>query len=439
MRASVALVLLAGCEVTGVFHCETSEQCVQRGEQGMCITGSCAFADPGCDSGWRYADSSQDDVAGSCLDRSSPAGCETWMPRHFMPCALPAPLGDLRLSSGYVYDTDHGAFLGGPKLDHASVVTAQPDGTPARVISVGSFAIDGGVRLRVIGSLPLIVASWSDIAIGGVIEVDSTLGALSGAGANPAACSTGAPQAGEPGVASRGSGGGGGGAFGGAGGKGGIADVDNQPGRQGGAGGTAVAMAMRATTVRGGCPGARGGSIGPGATAPLTAMTAASGGAGGGAIQLTARGRVALSAGAVIEAGGAGGVGGPGGEAGGGGGGSGGFIGLEGTMVTLASGSIVAANGGGGGGGASNTAPGGTGSNATANNNAAPGGNGAAGAGGGLPGAANTTLAGGSANDANSFDEAGGGGGGGGAGVIVVRGTVTMTGAQVSPPVTVDP
>lgn len=436
MRAYLALVLLAGCEVTGEFHCETSEQCVQSGAHGVCVTGSCAFADTGCDSGWRWADSAAEE-AGSCLDGDAPADCAAWTPKHFSACALPAPLGAVQLSSGYVYDTDHGEFLGGSRIDHASIVTAQPDGTPARVISASSFSIAAGVRLRVIGSLPLIIASWGDIVIAGGIEADSTFGSLVGAGANPAACGATTAKQGEAGVASKGSGGGGGGGFGGAGGAGGQADANNTPPRQGGAGGMAVAM--KAATVRGGCAGAPGGAIGPGATAPLTATLVAPGGAGGGAVQLTARGKLTLATGAFIEAGGSGGAGGPGNEAGGGGGGSGGFIGLEGAMVLLSSGSIVAANGGGGGGGAADGGAGTAGTSATANNNAAGGGNGANGASGGGAGAAGATLAGSNVDDPDKLAVAGGGGGGGGAGVIVVRGAVTMTGAQVSPAVTVDP
>ena len=439
MRRAWMLVLAlgAGCRVTGEFHCDTSDQCRDNGTTGVCIVGSCAFGDADCTSGWRYSDSAEDSVAGVCLEGAAPADCGTWKPKHFTPCALPAPLGPLRLSgSGYIYDTDRGEFIGGTPVVHTSIVLPQPDGTSARIISVASFTLDPLVRLRVIGSLPLIIASWGTIQIQGRLDASSTAADLRGAGANFAGCMAAKP--GAAGVATKGTGGGGGGGFAGAGGTGGTGDQDNDPGTVGGAGG--AALAMPTAIVHGGCPGASGGPLGPGATAPATATSASAPGVGGGAVQLTARTSITVPVGGSVEANGGGGGAGLGnGEGGGGGGGSGGFVGLEAPAITVAG--ILAANGGGGGGGGSDTVAGGVGGDGRAAAGAAVGGGNAAQCSGtGATGSASTTLAGTSINPAQTAVSCGAGGGGGGAGAISIRATTfTMTGATFSPPVTLDP
>ena len=433
----VVLALGAGCRVTGEFHCDTSDQCRNNGTTGVCIVGSCAFGDPDCTSGWRYDESAAEAVAGVCLEGAAPADCVAWQPKHFTPCALSAPLGPLRLSgSGYIYDTDRGEFIGGATVVHTSIVLPQPDGTSTRIISVASFTLDPQVRLRVIGSLPLIIASWGTIQIQGRLDVSSTAGDLRGAGANFAGCM--AAKSGASGVPTKGSGGGGGGGFGGTGGTGGTGDQDNDPGRPGGAGGPSVVMPT--AIVHGGCPGATGGPLGPGATAPATPDSTSAPGVGGGAVQLTARMSITVPLGGTVEANGGGGGGGLGnGEGGGGGGGSGGFVGLEAPTITVAG--ILAANGGGGGGGASDTVAGGFGGDGRAVISAAAGGaNAAPCAGPGATGSASTTLAGTSINPVQPAVTCGAGGGGGGAGAISIRATTfTMTGATFSPPVTLDP
>ena len=430
----VASLLGIGCRVAGEFHCETNAQCVgQGGENGACVTGSCAFGDTGCVSGWRYDESAAETIAGTCVGDTPPADCATWVPRHFAACAIPAPLGAIRISGdGYVYDTDLGEFLGGPTLPHTSIVTAQSDGTTVRIISAMGFTLDPQVRLRVIGSLPLIIASWSDLTIAGRIDAGSSIGSVLGPGANFAGCKV--PTSGEAGVATGGSGGGGGGGFAGLGGDGGAADRDNGPGRIGGTGGATIAMPT--AIVHGGCPGAAGAPIGPSAVAPLIPSSAASAGAGGGAIQLTARTKLVVSG--VVEAAGAGGGGGLGQEAGAGGGGSGGFIGLEAPMLSVTG--VVAANGGAGGAGAiSNAMPATAGGDGNASGTAAAGGNGAQCASSGAAGSAGATLTGASV-DKQALTTCGGGGGGGGAGAISIRSAApTMTGATVSPPAVIDP
>ena len=437
MRAAwFAVLALAGCRVTGHFQCEQSEQCVgQGGAVGACVSGSCAFTDSGCVSGWRYDDSADEEVAGECIGESAPANCEAWTSAYFKPCGLPMPLGDLRVSAnGYIYDTDRGVFIGGPELNHSSIAFAQEDGTVARIMSVSSFTVDPGVRIRLLGTMPLIVASWGEITMAGRIDVDSNAGGFRGPGSNSPKCAGAAT--GEPGNASGGSGGGGGGGFGAAGGTGGTADIEDT-GVAGGAGGGAAAMPAR--YVRGGCSGGPGGPIGPSAMTPLTPTTAAPGGAGGGALLLSARTKLTLSG--TIDAGGAGGIGGPGNEAGAGGGGSGGFLGLESPMVIITATGVAVANGGGGGAGASNNlTPASNGMDAGSTPAAAPGGTAvnSCGAPGGA-GGAGATPAGVSLAPQQGVP-CGGGGGGGAAGVLAVRSAgFTMTGAMVSPTPTIVP
>lgn len=431
MARFALLAFVVGCRVTGEFHCETSDQCRDEGTTGLCLTGSCAFGDTACTSGWRYGDTAAEEIAGECLDGDAPADCAAWKPKHFTPCALPAPLGAMTLAgASYIYDTDRGEFIGGPDVPHTSIVVPQANGTATRIMSVASFTLDPGLRLRVVGSLPLIIAAWGDITVNGLLDVSSASFDVPGAGAGGPGCTA---TGGGAAVATKGAGGGGGGAFAGAGGDGGDADRDHAPGVVGGVGGTAITTPT--ANVRGGCSGASGGVVGPGAVAPLSAGSAAAGGEGGGAVQLTARGKLVVGS---IHAGGAAGFGGPGQESGGGGGGSGGFIGLEGATITVTG--ILAANGGGGGAGAAAAAAAAnSGTNATVTNNAAGGGSAAQCASAGGRGAASTTLVGESATRGD-LTSCGGGGGGGGAGVISIRSTTfTMTGATFSPPVTIDP
>jgi hypothetical protein len=435
MRAAWLVMLsLTGCRVTGHFQCEQSEQCVGQGAVvGACVEGSCAFTDTGCSSGWRYDDSAADDIAGECIGADAPADCATWKSKYFQPCALPMPLGALHVSAnGYIYDSDRGVFIGGPDINHSSITFAQDDGTVARIMSVSSFTVDPGVRLRVLGTMPLIVASWGEITMAGRIEIDSNVGGFRGAGSNSSKCA--GAQSGESGVATAGSGGGGGGGFGAAGGTGGTADVDNAM-IAGGAGGGAAVMPAR--YVRGGCSGGPGGAIGPSAMPPLMPATVAPGGAGGGALLLSARTKLTLTG--SLDAGGAGGLAGPGNEAGGGGGGSGGFLGLESPMVIISATGVAVANGGGGGGAGSATAAGMNGMDAGSAPTAAPGGAGAVCGTSGGAGGAGVTPAGVSLVPQQASD-CGGGGGGGAAGVLAVHSaSFTMTGAMVSPAPTVDP
>lgn len=126
-----------------------------------------------------------------------------------------------------------------------------------RVISVDVLTIGARSTLRVIGTRPLIVASWSTIEVNGVVDASSSAITI-GAGGNPVECAGHAATAGakDPTGAS----GGGGGSFGGsgesAGGRGGggatlaggNGQANNTHGGGGGGGGTGL-IVLATTTV----------------------------------------------------------------------------------------------------------------------------------------------------------------------------------------------
>ena len=401
-RITIGLALLAGCASfpapSEEFRCERTEDCDPGRvcEQGYCVVGG--EVDAGGNSG---------------ADAAASFDCSIWTgaPRHFTPCDLPAPSGALALDGAgeYVYNTADGTLTG-------------PGGAPAvasklvaagRVISVESLAIGPSATLRVTGSQPLIVASWSTIDVRGTIDAGSSTSA--GAGTNPTECAAHAALTAED--ANDGASGGGGGGFQGAGGRGGAGDVGNP-----GAGGTAVAIPL----LLGGCAGNRGGNG--------DQQNAGAGGAGGGAVQLTARQAITISG--RLLAGGAGGAGASGSDGGGGGGGSGGMIGLEGASVAVSAGAILAANGGGGGQG-SDVAPGGSGQAGAAGLTRSDGGTGGDSGLGGI-GSGGAVLAGGLGQ--NDADHGAGGGGGGGGYIAVRSGDRRLdSAAVVSPAATIIP
>ncbi|HTR50664.1 MAG TPA: hypothetical protein VMJ10_08150 [Kofleriaceae bacterium] len=363
------------------------------------------------------------DGGGSALIDAPSAICGSWHAHHFSPCAIPAPNGPLDVTGSWQLSTDTGLVM---SLDASTVPSAPPSGAvlvqssssvEAYLISIASFTVGSTGSLRVVGTRPLIVASWSTIEIDGTIDVSSTT-TQSGAGSDPGPFCTGARQ-GQTGVATAGSGGGGGGGFGGAGGSGGTGD--NPPSALGGAGGSALATP---TTVFGGCSGAPSGLAGPGAADP-NAFSA--GGAGGGAIQLTALDSIHVSG--VINAGGAGGGGAPNDTScGGGGGGAGGFIGFDAASIAL--GGVVAANGGGGGGGAPFAGTGSPGQDGQPDAVPAMGGAASSCSEAGMVGGAGTMIDG--ASSTNPVEACGGAGGGGGVGFVLLWG-VSVPGGVISP------
>jgi hypothetical protein len=355
-------------------------------------------------------------------------------PVYFDPCMDPsATLNPLNLDMAndpmngeppYIYNTNGAGTLSDPMgnfVTHTSTVV----GTN-RILWTSSFNIASAARLRVIGDMPLVIASKSTIDIDGALSVASlfpsdTLVAREGAGTEPLACATTPAAPGES--CSHGGAGGGGGAFSGDGGKGGNAAVGRDcagAAGTGSVGGTGGGLAAIPAILRGGCAGGRGGE-GDGTD------KFGIGGPGGGAVHLTAVTTLRVTG--RIHAGGAGGRKATGNRAAGGGGGSGGMIGLEAATIEL-TGGVISANGGGGGGG-------GNGAGALDGDDALPTG---AQAEGGDPENQGTKGGdGGWVDDANGASvpgqaERGGGGGGGGAGYILTYQDSTPTlGATISP------
>ena len=263
--------------------------------------------------------------------------CPVWptTPTLFTPCSdVPVDSTNLVLSEvgTHVFNTDTG-LLESPSANVTDPTDVAIGGATALV--VGNLEVGINVRLRAVGSRPLIIVSWSDILVNGHIDVGSNAVDVpnAGAGANSSLCSV----AGDGESVNTGGGGGGGGGFGSVGGDGGDGDSGTSAG---GLKGTELTAAL---TLRGGCPGAAGGIgdeeiIGNGL-----------GGNGSGVVFLSARNSIDIVA--LVTAGGQGGLGAFDNRAGGGGGGSGGLIGFEAPQVTFGNLSSVAANGGGGGGG----------------------------------------------------------------------------------------
>jgi hypothetical protein len=384
------------------------------------VVGGCSFDTGGPPAGGANDATPTIDVAQAIdgtSDDSTPAidarFCDSWQPAHFDACAIPAPTGpaDLMESGTYTYNTDNDMLTppGGSPAAWGGVEVMQSDGPIMRLLSVDSFHLRNGSNLDVVGALPFVVASFSNIDIEGTLDVSSPKSGALGAGANPSECSD---ENGEVGDGIFYGGGGGGGGYGASGGDGGTADGGNVAG---GAKGNSISPP---TTVRGGCVGGRGG------------VSGGLGGRGGGAVQLSARLVITVAASGRIDAGGSGGRAGGIGDVGGGGGGSGGLIGLDGLTVVTVSGAIVAANGGGGGGGADGAA-GTDGGDGQLGAVAADGGGGAGNAGDGGRGGFRDTPTGAAGGGGNGFD--GGAGGGGGNGYIIIDSADVTNNATVSP------
>ncbi len=429
------------------FNCELDSDCQAEGQSnGICEANKfCSFTDFACGPNGRSYSENSGEFSNECVGARQPdAGvndaqpgpdatplCTLWQPANFQACALADPLGALDLSHAgvYTYDTDDGELRDpeGQKVPHTN---QSIDLTPqVRAISVNDFTLGANTSLQVSGTRPLLIASFGEIDIQGVIDVGAEVGD-SGvpAGQNPFACE-GVGSSGNGGNG-EGAGGGGGGGFAGAGGTGGEGNADGLSQRPGGAGGLAVPSTPM--TPRGGCDGALGGAGGSRGGAAVV------GGGGGGALQLSAMVRIRIQGDGRLDGRGAGGTGGESGEAGGGGGGgSGGWLGLDAPIIVLSDAAVVAANGGGGGGGGGRAigAPGSNGEDGNLSAASASGGNGAstaqsiASAGG--AGGAGATLAG---TTVTATPGDGAGGGGGAAGFVVVWGDLSITeGAVVSP------
>jgi hypothetical protein len=351
---------------------------------------------------------------------AEPLRCDAWMPRSglFDPCAIDDMIGAaLTLTPGsWTYHTETGQLDGPSGMSEPPHYTLmQGAGPEVEVLSIAALTVVAGADLRVVGTRPLIIASWSTIAIDGEVDVASIRDDDNenlGAGANGPACVTPENGAGGGGNA----GGGGGGGFGGHGGPGGDGNQGNN------AGGEGAASIDLPGAVVGGCAGGRGGGGGG---------QRGAGGAGGGAVLLAAVGAVTIDG--EVRAGGAGGQGARPDDGGGGGGGSGGFLGIDAPSVSLGGIARLTANGGGGGAGC-NSGDGTQGENGRPDDMRAAGGPGndcGGGADGGLGGAADNTDGG----PGEESDDSGGGGGGG-TGFIVIWTAGFQSGGIISPAAT---
>lgn len=280
------------------------------------------------------------------------------------------------------------------------------------VLAAGTIMVDA--RLRATGAKPLVLLATDSITTGATIDVGSHRGATpeTGAGADPAACTTMA------GTAPTNGGGGSGGSFAGQGGAGAVSAKAGSTGGMPGAAATSI-------TLRGGCPGQDGEGTSKG-----------TGGHGGGAVLLIATRSITL--GGDILAGGEGGDAGSMNTSGGGGGGAGGMIWFDAPTVANTGNNLILASGGAGGEGSGNNTAGLPGADATTVI-AAIGGSGGANNGGdggnGSSGAAASTGASGSAGTAPMGLPGAGGAGGGGAGLVKARTGVNL-GTRISPAMT---
>lgn len=366
---------------------------------------------------------------------AAPDVCMMWDPEHFDPCMVGGPQDPPAFdgaASPYTYDTttDGGVLRdkNGLVLATSNVVITQSDSSQVALWNLSSLTLPQNIVINIIGTKPLIIASWSTMQIDGVLdagshtdEVDAAAGIDStvqlGAGASSANCAQLAGGPGADGVSTGGSGGGGGAGFYGTGATGSIGDAGsgNTAGGSGGA-------ALTPTVIRAGCAGGASGKAGAGAVvSPATSESLANPGSGGGALVLAVRNSLAIGAMGRVLAGGGGGAGSPLGSAcGGGGGGSGGYLGLDAPTIGVTG--VVAANGGGGGGGSGFANQGNQGADGLASDARAQGGMAIPGPDcgerGGRGGAGPVISINGETN--NVVDGCGGGGGGGGAGHVLV-------------------
>jgi hypothetical protein len=427
----VAGTVVTGCKVYDPLYCDERSGCVDPARPFCDLEGEYPASEGVPRTCIPDPDGGEPDGGGPSADGgiggdAGPDICADWEPAFpFEPCDIPVDeRGSPLILAGagiYTYDTDSGelAVPGGGRMEP---VADEVDGI--RRVHAELIQIDAGTILKVRGSKPLLLASWSLIEIRGEIDLTSSKDGGNGAGANPQVCLDAQfpPGAGSNNL--NGGGGGGGGGFGGRGGQGGFGAGAIETG--GRSGGTAKG---RVEQLRGGCSGGVGGRVdtaGPGTAA----------GSGGGAIALSARVEILISG--VVHAGGGGGIGGASNQLhGGGGGGSGGMLWLDSPRVSLEASARLIAEGGGGGEGSDGDLdlPSGDGQSGTTDNNQALGGQGggSGGNGGGGSGGGNGVAG----LDGDDRKDVAGGGGGGGSGIIRVNGDLDLEpGALIRPTAT---
>ncbi|MBN8232049.1 putative metal-binding motif-containing protein [Corallococcus macrosporus] len=362
-----------------------------------------------------------------------------YTPANFDPNAIPGgQIGELRTTGAVVFDTDTRTWTpsaAGPNVENLTIRTVTQAGGAPEALLIPVRALVLGGELRIVGSRPVILAVYGDVALNHDILASGRIvnGApVPGAGGTQQ-CGT---STGKNGTFSGGEGGGGGGAGGATAGAIGGRGYDNGA-TQGDAG---AQQASVITPLLGGCAGGSGAGMG-GTSGGL-------GGAGGGALQLSVARTLTL--GKALSVSGSGGLGGqatvsPAQAAGGGGGGSGGRMVLEAFQINLSTGARLTANGGGGGqgggagsGSASNGANGTSGSE-TSGSSASGGTGGSTSGGAGGSGGTSSNPTSGENGTAIILAEGAGGGGGGAAGSIYlrsIRSCAVNAAAVVSPPAT---
>ena len=280
------------------------------------------------------------------------APCDPWGERLFFePCedsrfAPPETVAPVMIVADATYDTENDTFIAGtaPMVSHR--FTAMVGGRMARVWLTEEFVLGEGITLRVVGSLPLLIAARLHVRITGRLDFDSIytydvnlaqVDVLPGAGQSRPKCADVATLTGESNTS--GGAGGAGASFISAGSTSGGSD-------RGGTAAVSPAAVIPPSSDMFFAGGCRGGSGGAG-----NGGDPGEGGFGGGAVMISSIGPLQIAAAGEVFASGSGGYGQTSsGRNGAGGGGSGGMIVLEGPDVTVDG--TVAANGGGGGGGA---------------------------------------------------------------------------------------
>ncbi len=435
--ACALLASLWGCSPFGggAFRCETDADCAGGPSAGRCETavGFCSFEDSSCQSGYRYGTSSGGQ-SGVCVGDEMPIIDAPPNPDDGDVGDM-SPMIDARTCFGTPHEICLTTLPTGPRTLPATIntdtdcdqVETPSGGVPLCVVSGTAITID---NTRAEGSRPLVIVATETIDITGNLDVSSKRVGNAGAGANAAGCNAATMGENDGGGAA----GGGGGGFGASGGTAGFGDNNDNGGAAGKATGGVGGMMSVGAFIRGGCKGANGGSTNGGNNGSDNGTNFGAGSNGGGAVYLIAVTSITVQTTGTISASGGGGDGGNETSGGGGGGGSGGLIGFDAPTITVMG--RVAANGGGGGGGGGNS-DGGNGADgfqpgAQPNwNQRADGGasgqqaNSAGGRGG---------TTGNLAGEGSNNSDGGSGGGGGGVGLIWVHGT--LTGTQVSPPIT---
>ncbi|HEX3764759.1 MAG TPA: hypothetical protein VHW23_38955 [Kofleriaceae bacterium] len=415
----VAVVLVTGCGGNAEYRCDSPGRSCGAGTCEL-TTGFCSVPDSNCPSGRRYDGTLAGDLSGQCVGGGTPpsdggvdVGIDTPPPDAPLFCYGTAPISICFAAAPTGPQTYSGTIdTGSSPMCATNVVSG---GTGLCVLA-GSTITFGG-RLRATGTKPLVLLATDSINVNATIDVGSHRGMTpdSGAGSDPAVCSTMAGTAPTVG------GGGAGGSFVAPGGAGGVSALNNSTG---GTPGTVVSLTNLA--LRGGCPGQDGDGLGKG-----------TGGHAGGAVLMIAS---TIMIQGDILAGGEGGDAASMNSSGGGGGGAGGTIWLDAPTVTNPLNNLVIANGGAGGEGSGMTNTGQPGQDGTTLG-AATGGHGSSPNGGDGGDGSSTTAAGaGNAGAPGSvFMSApgGGGAGGGGAGIVKARvGAGVNLGTKVSPAIT---